>query len=131
MRPAFSSIKVNQRTLTIRGPIDLDARERTEAYFWVRVTKGETAEAIGIDEMDEHQAAAAVKAAAAPTASPGAGAVGGGASPMWQATIRIKEGTFATGDRVRIEAWALVRTKNPTRTFHVYWEEPRFTIRAS
>src|SRR5690348_16411692 len=111
MRPAFSSIKINQRTLTIRGPIDLDATEKTEAYFWVRVTKGETAEAIGIDEMDEQQSAAAVKAAA-PKAGTGAGAAGGSSSPMWQATIRIKKGTFAAGDRVKIEAWALVRTKN-------------------
>jgi hypothetical protein len=143
MRPAFSTITINQKSLTVTGPIDFGEDEEAEAYFWVRVTKGETAEAIGTKEMDEKQtkksAATATKQLEAvlhPHAQ--AGPVGPlttpaqvqSISPMWTTTCRIKKGTFEDGDQVAIEAWALVRTKVPERTFHIYWEDKNFTIPA-
>lgn len=143
MRPAFSTITINKRSLTIRGPIDFGEDEKAEAYFWVRVTNGGGAEAFGDDEMDETHtkkaAQVADKALKDMLEQPrGAGAAGPLAtpaqirtvSPMWKATIPIKEGTFTYGENVAIEAWALVRTKEPERMFHIYWEDKNFEIPA-
>jgi hypothetical protein len=129
MKPAFAKITIKKQSdafpngqLTVEGPIDLDGKE-LDAYFWVRVSKDDSAEAVGNDEMSKRQLGGALKKAVAVGVAAGAPP-----DPMWRATIPIEEPSFARGDVVKIEAWARVTTDQPKRTFNVYWEEEEFTI---
>jgi len=130
MRPAFSKITIKRANdafpngqLTVAGPIDLDGKE-LDAYFWVRVSKNGSAEAVGSTEMSKRQLGNALKRAVELGAAAGAAP-----DPMWSATIPVEEPGFARGDVVKIEAWARVTTDQPKRTFNIYWEEDDFEIK--
>ena len=143
MRPAFTSLTVmnHGKKLKVQGPIDLDGREY-EAYIWVRVTQSAKdgnpkAEGIGTAEGDRDALKAEYNKAserllANVKALPGAPSgvkkkdvvqAVDTATAMWDATIKATEGTFRAGELARVEAWALVRARSPTREFHVYWRE--------
>jgi hypothetical protein len=129
MRPAITEVRVfmedNIKKATVVGPIDLEPSDspfaESDVYLWTRVSRddphnasttqgGEPAEAVGADEMDLEQISR--------TVDPGST---GSQPAMWEATVPVTEGAFSDGNRVFVEAWALVRTKNRQREFHVYW----------
>jgi hypothetical protein len=143
MKPAFSTVQkckpkktvAPTEALEVSGPIDLDGTE-IEAYFWVRVTQKETkAEAIGLGEMDKEDVTAEVDRVkngvlGVLDALPAGSRVPKTApnqiravTAMWSATIPVTSGRFVGTKPVRVQAWALVNSSNPDRTFHVYWEE--------
>lgn len=131
MRPAISEVRVfdvgDEQHATVVGPIHLEDPEspfaERDVYLWTRVapdsphaqrSRGgeqteEAAEAMGADEMDLDRSATAQAGSTAATPA------------MWSATVPVTEGRFEVGDRVFVEAWALVRTKNQQREFQVYW----------
>jgi len=150
MKPAFTKLTClnDGKAVKVDGPIPLSGNE-TEAYLWVHITQSrgnpeaarnrEMAEAVGTGDMDrdalkrEFDAASArlarrinSKTAASPkhkvTGSEASDAAET-ATAMWTVTAATTEGTFHKGSPARIEAWALVRTREPTRVFHVYWQE--------
>jgi hypothetical protein len=131
MRPAITEVQIfedgTDQKATVVGPIDLEAADspfaESDVYIWARVSLddprcksseptqgGESAEAMGADEMDLDQIITAAGASA--TASEPA---------MWKATVPVKEGTFSVNDHAFVEVWALIRTKSRQREFQVYW----------
>jgi hypothetical protein len=131
MRPAIDVVEISvgsdgKQRATVRGPIDLEVpgseNAESEIYFWVRVAPdsphqqttgrdqaGEPAEGIGTAEMELDEPTTTDQAdqtASAPT--------------TWSANVPVK-GEFTHGQRVFVEAWALIRTKNRQREFQIYW----------
>jgi hypothetical protein len=145
MKPAFTTLKIEDRgkKVVVTGPIDLDGSEH-EGYIWVRVTQSAVRghprkpriDGTGTEDsdrarlQDEYKKARArlvdeVKALGGRygTGQPLANAVAT-ATAMWEATVTAENGgKYRAGERARVEAWALVRTRNPTREFNVYWRE--------
>jgi hypothetical protein len=147
MRPAFTKITINDGSVSIEGPIDLDGTE-TDAYFWVRIMQeasGEEAEVVGrastdraelrqwfadasdrlVTKVTEMTAPAPGATTAGPLSAPSLAGAVLSATAMWGATFdttETKNGTLAPGT-ADVEAWALVHAENPTREFHVYWKE--------
>jgi hypothetical protein len=152
MKPAFTTLKIkNQgKKVLVTGPIDLDGSE-DEGYIWVRVTQSAVrgnpnkprVDGTGTadserDELKEEYAKARdrllkkVKELDGKfgTGAPLEAAVAT-ATAMWEATVTAEDnGRYRAGERARVEAWALVRTRNPTREFNVYWRENAVTIEA-
>jgi hypothetical protein len=146
MRPAFTTLKLSDRnkTVTVNGPIDLSGNE-ISAYFWVRVSQGtgdNEIDAVGTSEMDADAVTLAVAEVDKHVQNLVQGAVKAGPRPvgsgpasttqeirdvtaMWTPAACKGDKAFVKNKPVRVEAWALVLSKNPTRTFHVYWEDPR------
>jgi hypothetical protein len=145
MKPAFTTLKVkNQgKKVVVTGPIDLDGSEH-EGYIWVRVTQSAvrsdpnkpkvdgtgTADSDRTELQDEFDKARARLLQKVEdlgghygTGAPLATAVAN-ATAMWEATVTAEDnGRYRSGERARVEAWALVRTQRPTREFNVYWRE--------
>jgi hypothetical protein len=142
MRPAFKTLTIgnNGASVTVNGPIDLDGSE-TDAYFWVRVTQRGGVEGIGCSDKDrdwlkaEYKAAnnrllEALRQASAPATLLKLGDLTTAVkdqSAMWDTRVKASSGVFVPGI-ARVEAWALVRARNPTREFHVYWVENRVDV---
>ena len=147
MRPAFTTVKLeaDKKRVSVGGPIDLSGNE-ISAYFWVRVAQGEegsAVDAVGIYEMDGDAVKAAVKQVDTEVKGVVEGAIAAAAGASGTTTARnvpkkIRDvtaswgpmtcthdgdGEFVKTKPVRVEAWALVRTLKPKRTFHVYWDE--------
>jgi hypothetical protein len=136
MRPAFTTLTVmnNGKKLKIEGPIDLNGREY-EAYIWVRVTQRGGVEGIGTADKDRAELKQEFVDASTRLLDKVNDASQGGlklkrlqgavedATAMWDATVTATEGVFRAGDLASVEAWALVRSRNPRREFHVYWRE--------
>jgi hypothetical protein len=154
MKPAFTTLKVkNQgKKLEVTGPIDLDGSEH-EGYIWVRVTQSadkndpqNKPRVDGIGTADRERAElrdeyAKARARLLKKVEDLDGNFGGTGAPlekavatataMWEATVTAEDnGRYRPNERARVEAWALVRTQNPTREFHVYWRENAVTIEA-
>jgi hypothetical protein len=143
MKPAFTTLKVKtDGSVQVNGPIDLDGTE-TEAYFWVRIVQdvdGKEVEGVGINERTKTQLRRAFrdtntdivgvvatiaekKDTATPLPADTVAERVRQATAMWGAVVKPEKGKFQKGKPARIEAWALVRSENPTRMFHVYWSE--------
>jgi hypothetical protein len=132
MRPAITEVQVfedgDEQKATVVGPIHLEDPEtpfaERDVYLWTRVALNsphsprptgtdaaeETAEGMGAAEMDLEQIETATARAAASAGM-----------AMWSNTVTVEGGRFDVDDRVFVEAWALVRTKNQQREFQIYW----------
>jgi hypothetical protein len=149
MKPAFTTLRLvdDGAAVEVTGPIDLDGTE-TDAYFWVRIFQGKgeaEVDAVGIENKEEDALQEALATADERLLGVLADAAAAAAHPpdradapapetpaqmirsvtaMWDARIGLDQGTeFNQDEPAQVEAWALVRARNPTRVFHVYWSE--------
>jgi hypothetical protein len=147
MKPAFTTLTLSadRKKVTVGGPIELNAKD-VSAYFWVRVSQAEDADGVaavdavgtgdmerdaivtavaGVDTSLTSVVASAVEAATGPSQSPPADIPEQirEVTAMWGPVECEAEKEFDEDEDVRVEAWALVKSRQPKRMFHVYWED--------
>jgi hypothetical protein len=147
MKPAFTTLTLSEdkKKVTVGGPIELNAKD-ISAYFWVRVSQREdddgvaAVDAVGTAEMEKADIETAVagvdealttvvhhavEAAAGPAQGPPENIPEQirDVTAMWGPAECEGDEEFDKAASVRVEAWALVRSRDPKRIFHVYWED--------
>jgi hypothetical protein len=151
MKPAFTTLKIEDggKQVVVTGPIDLDGSEY-EGYIWVRVTQSADkddphgkprVDGTGTEDSDETNLQAEltkarqrlrrkVKALKGDYTNGALERAVATATATWTATVKAEDnGLYRPNELARVEAWALVRTRNPAREFNVYWRENAVLIK--